>query len=273
MSDFDNNEEAVTSAFSSQAPVFDGLYQHNSIIGYKRERVRKHVERYLQPNSNILELNSGTGEDAIYFAQQGHTVKATDISTGMQQVAKEKIDRLLLGDKLTYELCSFTNLESLKKEGLYDHIFSNFAGLNCTDNLESVVNSFERLLQPGGYVTMVIMPGFCLWESLLLLKGKFETATRRWFTGKGAIAHIEGHYFTCTYYSAGTVKKYMGPKYELISLEGLCTIVPPSYIENFAEKHGNLFSWLKKKEDKYKSRWPWRNMGDYYLITFKKKHI
>ena len=80
------NEELAAVAFSKQAPIFDSIYSPNAIIEYKRKRVREHVERYLQTESNILELNSGTGEDAIYFSSVGHTVHATDISEGMQKV-------------------------------------------------------------------------------------------------------------------------------------------------------------------------------------------
>ncbi len=264
------NEQDAAIAFSSQAPVFDELYQDNPIIQYKRERVRNHVERYLQPGSLILELNSGTGEDASYFARHGHTIHATDISEGMQKVAREKIAMHHLDNKISYELCSFTDLKSLQNKGPYDYIFSNFAGLNCTEHLEQVLSSFEGLLKPGGCVTLVIMPGFCLWETLLLFRGKFRTATRRLFSGRGRTANIDGKYFTCSYYSASTVCRYMG-SFELLSLEGLCTLVPPSYMQHFAEKHSKLYSWLKRKEEKYKNKWPWRLIGDYYIITFKKK--
>jgi hypothetical protein len=53
----------------------------------------------------------------------------------------------------------------------------------------------------------------------------------------------------------------------------LCTLVPPSYIENFAEKHPRTFAILKRKEDKWKASWPWRSLGDYYIISFSKKSL
>jgi len=54
-------------------------------------------------------------------------------------------------------------------------------------------------------------------------------------------------------------------------LEGLCTLVPPSYIENFAEKHPRLYNFLQRKENSLKSKWPWKLIGDYYIITLKKR--
>src|SRR5262249_8199685 len=148
----------------------------------------------------ILELNAGTGEDAIYFARHGHSVHATDISQGMQEKLSEKILSASLTDKVTFELCSFTQLENLENKGPYDFIFSNFAGLNCTKELGKVLRSFSPLLDPGGIVTLVMLPKFCLWETLLFLKGRFGTAFRRFFATSGRRAHIEGEYFRCWYY-------------------------------------------------------------------------
>ena len=93
--------------------------------------------------------------------------------------------------------------------GPYDLIFSNFAGLNCTNELDKVLQSFDSLLKPGGIVTLVILPKFCLWEFLLLFKGKFKTAFRRFSGSKGAKAHIEGEYFRCWYYNPSFIRKHL----------------------------------------------------------------
>jgi ubiquinone/menaquinone biosynthesis C-methylase UbiE len=168
------HEQAVANAFSKQATHFDLLYNDKTIIQYKRKRVREHVEKFLPTASSILELNAGTGEDAIYFARLGHTIHATDIAAGMQEVAIKKIKEAELESAVSFELCSFTELEALHRRGPYDLIFSNFAGLNCTNELEKVLGSFSNLLKPGGLVTLVLLPRFCLWEFLLLFKGKFK---------------------------------------------------------------------------------------------------
>lgn len=265
------NEQQAAAAFSRQAAAFDKLYAGDTIIQYKRERVRKHVERFLKPNSRILELNSGTGEDATWFAKQGHAVHATDISAGMQQVLKNKIAAQQLEAKVTTETISFTQLENLEDQRTYDLVFSNFAGLNCTGELDKVLHSLSVLLNTGGIATLVILPKFCLWEFLLLFKGKFRTAFRRLFGSRGVTAHIEGEYFTCWYYNPSFVINHLKKEFDLLSVEGLCTLVPPSYMEGFAEKHPKLYTFLTTKEEKWKGKWPWKSIGDYYIISFRKK--
>ena len=264
-------EALAEDAFSRQSGIFDELYSRNTIINYKRSRVRAHLSAWLKPNSYILELNSGTGEDALYLANQGHCVHATDISTGMQQVLKQKVTAAGMDERVTTEICSFTHLQNLQAKGPYDAIFSNFGGLNCTGDLDEVLDSLPALLKPGGTATLVIIPGFCLWETLLVFKGKFKTAFRRWFSGKGRTAHIEGQYFTCWYYNAGYVIEQTENDFDVLSIEGLCTIVPPSYMEGFAEKHPATYARLKKWEDRLKGTWPWKFIGDYYIITLRKK--
>ena len=273
------NETETARAFSQQAAIFDTYDAGNAINQYKRRRVREHVLRYMAappvgggPEGAILELNAGTGIDAAYFAGKGYRVHATDIAEGMQEKLREKMRQQGLSHKVTTELCSFTALDTLRQRGPYDLIFSNFAGLNCTGELDKVLHSFAPLVKPGGQVTLVILPGFCLWETLLFLRGRWRTAFRRLISGsKGTQSHVEGHYFRCWYYSPSYVVRALKDSFDLLSVEGLCTIVPPSYIEHFAEKHPGAWRLLRKGEERWKQRWPWKSIGDYYIISFRKR--
>jgi ubiquinone/menaquinone biosynthesis C-methylase UbiE len=266
-----SNEQRVAVAFNSQSCIFDDLYSKNSIVHYKRTRVRDHLLKYLKPRSNILELNAGTGEDAIFLAQQGHHVHATDISAGMQKKLMEKTESHGLGGYVSNELCSYTALKELENPGPFDCIFSNFAGLNCTGDLNRVLDDFDNLLKPGGIAVLVLLPRFCFWESLFILRGKFKTATRRFFSSGGRKANIDGASFTCWYYSPGFIIRRLKDKFNLLEIEGLCTIVPPSYIEGFPEKYPKAYSYLCKAENRLKNKWPWKYIGDYYIISLRKK--
>jgi ubiquinone/menaquinone biosynthesis C-methylase UbiE len=263
------NEQNAAKAFSRQAPVFDGLYSNDTIINYKRQRVRQAALKHLPQNGNILELNCGTGEDALFFAQNGVRVHGTDLSTGMLSQFEQKT--AAFRDAISFEQCSYTELQTLQNKGPYDIIFSNFGGLNCTGELDKVLASLDKLLKPDGTATLVIISKFCLWETLLIFKGKFRTAFRRFFSSKGRKARVEGEYFKCWYYAPSYVINKLGPAFELAGLEGLCTIVPPSYIEGFAEKRPAIYRFLVKWEDKLKSAWPWKYWGDYYIISTRKK--
>jgi ubiquinone/menaquinone biosynthesis C-methylase UbiE len=264
-------EQKAAEAFNKQSAVFDAIYSPNLIIQYKRKRVREHVECFLPPVSNILELNAGTGEDAVYFASKGHHVHATDIAANMQEALVKKVNDSGFQENISVELCSFNNLPALKNKGPYDLIFSNFAGLNCTSELDKVLQSFSALLKPGGIATLVVMPAFCWWETLLALRGNLKLAFRRFNSKHGVKANVEGVSFTCWYYTPSFIAESVKNEFDVLSVEGLCTIVPPSYFENFPHKFPRFYKWLQKVENKLKDKWPWKNTGDYFIITLRKK--
>ncbi|SEM32950.1 Methyltransferase domain-containing protein [Chitinophaga rupis] len=265
------DEQQAATAFSKQSAIFDAIYTPNKIIQYKRARVRAQVERFLAPGSHILELNAGTGEDTVYFAAAGHHVHATDLAEGMLEKLAAKVKAHQLNDRVSVEKCSFNALPSLQHKGPYDLIFSNFAGLNCTGQLDQVLHSFGPLLKPKGQITLAILPPFCLWETLLALRGHFKTAFRRFNSKNGVTAYVEGVPFTCWYYKPSFITSTLQQDYEVLGLEGLCSIVPPSYLESFPDKLPRLYRFLMKLENRFKSRWPWKYIGDYYIITLRKK--
>jgi ubiquinone/menaquinone biosynthesis C-methylase UbiE len=265
------NEQDAANAFDRQAPVFDQLFLDDPIIRYKRARVRSHVLPFLKPASTILELNAGTGEDALYFAGFGHAVHATDLSEQMLMQLREKIRSKGMEHLVTHERCSFNHLDQLVQRGPYDHIFSNFAGLNCTDDLQQVLLSGAAFLKPGGMFHVVLMPPFCLWETMLLLKGNFRTATRRWLYARdGVPAKVEGKDFKCWYYSPSRIRRSLEETFLHIRTEGVCALVPPSYMKGFDRKYPILFSQLCKLENKLKNIWPWNSIGDYYIMSLQK---
>jgi ubiquinone/menaquinone biosynthesis C-methylase UbiE len=266
----DINEKQVEEAFTAQSAVFDKLYGNDSIIAYKRTRVRQHISSHIKPGSEILELNCGTGEDAFYFAMQGFRVHATDTSTGMlDELMKKKSARPESGS-ISMEQCSFTKLTHLKNKGPFDYVYSNFGGLNCTGDLNKVLTDLTPMIKPGGFLTLVIISKFCLWESLLIFKGMFRTAFRRFFSSDGRQAHVEGKNFKCWYYKPSFVVNALKSHFTTVSLEGLCTIVPPSYIEGFEKNHPLAFDYLCRQENKRKSAYPWKYIGDYFIITLQK---
>lgn len=258
--------QEVNAAFSKQSTHFDEDDSLNPILPLWRERIYQHVEKFLEPNSKILELNAGTGIDAIYFSRQGHQVHATDLSDGMISILKKKIDQHNLQDKVSTRQVSFENLTELK--GKFDFVFSNFGGLNCTDDLKKVTNHFQELLNPNGFVTFVVMPRACPWEWLWLFKGKFKSAFRR-FNSKGADSHLEGHYFTTYYFSLKQVKAAMGDKFKLMKVESLGCVSPPPSASNFVRDFPRLTKFLNRLDKNISGSSPFNRWGDHLIITLR----
>ena len=85
------SEQKVSEAFSKQSFVFDEIDKNNPINMHMRNVVRQHVLSLVKPNQQMLELNAGTGLDAVFFAEQGLHVHATDNAAGMIEQINKKI--------------------------------------------------------------------------------------------------------------------------------------------------------------------------------------
>lgn len=239
---------SINEAFSRQSEIFDEYEKGNETLKWMRSVTHNHVLKYLREHDQILELNAGTGIDAVYFSSKGFRIHCIDISEGMIKKLGEKVDSLNLNNLISYEILSFTELDKLRNKS-FDYIFSNFGGLNCSEDLSSLFTQFYKILKPGGRVSLVIIPPICPWEVGLLFKGKFKTAFRRLKKG-GVIANVEGISFPVYYYSVRDTIKALGTEFRIIDIQGLASISPPPYMENFPRRYPRLYKTLTSLDER-----------------------
>lgn len=255
-------------AFSRQAPVFDAVDRANVSIARMRAIARSAALQHMRSGERLLELNAGTGIDSVHFAEAGIHVLATDAAPGMLAELERKRSRR--SDlPLSVKACSFLELDTLEEKP-FDHVFSNFGGLNCTDRLDSVMLGLDRLLRPGGTCTLVIMPRFSPWELAALVKGRFGLALRRWKL-HGTAAHLEGRFFRCYYHSPRQVRRALGKGYRVIGQRALALLAPPPHVSGFPVNRPAVVNALHRFEESIAHAWPFRNWGDHYLITLRKQ--
>ncbi|MBK9415223.1 MAG: class I SAM-dependent methyltransferase [Bacteroidetes bacterium] len=262
-------QEGPARAFTKQSPSFDKIEDENLILQYMRKRIHDHCLRYFPANAKILELNCGTGIDAVFFSNYGMKTLATDVAPGMIHALNVKIKDLNLENSISTQLCSYTELPQFS-EGPFDVVFSDFGGLNCVSDLQPVVDGIKRNLMSGGIVTLVIMPKVCPWEILLALKGNFKVAFRR-FKKDGAQSHLEGEFFKTFYFSQTYIQKVFGEEFSMVKLEGLCSLVPPPYFEFFPKRLNATFKFLTKVENAVRFTYPFDRVADHFIITLRRK--
>jgi hypothetical protein len=258
--------EAVNKAFSKQSLHFDEEDQANIVLMDMRNQIYRHVAAYMQSGSYILELNAGTGIDALYFVSQGHRVHATDLSTGMVNQINNKISRRSLQDKLSSRQLSYDQLNEVTDKK-FDYVFSNFGGLNCIADLSQVTRHLPTLLNKAAYVTLVIMPPVCLWEWMGVLKGNRRSAFRRLKKG-GIRSHLEGEYFQTYYHSLMRIRSAFGPHFRFIKSEGLAALSPPPHRGDFPIKYPLLYKGLRYIDSLLRARFPFNRWADHIVVTF-----
>ena len=261
--------DTIAEAFSRTAAKYDSFAEDHPHLTRMRNKVYSHVMCYIPRGARVLELNAGTGTDAVELAQRGYCVHATDIAPGMLNRLQEKVSHLGLQNRISMEARSFLSLEDIPGAP-FDAVFSDLGGLNCVPNLTPVIQQLPNVLKPGGIVTWVLMPHICLWEIAEVFRGNFSLAFRRLSRDK-VRANLEGLSFDVYYFSARQVMRWFGKDFELLALEGLSVITPTAESKNFAKWHPHLYRTLNWLDDKLSPHWPWNGWGDFYMLTMRYK--
>ena len=257
--------DEVNRAFSAQAPKFDEYERSNPILEWMRGQVHRHLEEYIRPGDSILDINAGTGIDAIHFARKGHPVVAVDIAGGMIAELRRKAEASGVSHLIDARQASYTSLQSLHPMKVR-HVLSNFGGLNCIADLQPVADQLKPLLYPNGTVTLVIMPRICPWEILYAVKGKFPVAFRR-LRRNGILAHVEGSHFLTYYHPPAAVIGSFGTEFRVLRLRGLASLSPPPYMDAFPLRFPRAYRFLTGLDEKLAPYPPFNRWADHYILT------
>ena len=259
-------------AFDLYATAYDEHFTHSLIGKAQRDRVYKWLNPYLdQRRGPLLELNCGTGEDAVYISKKGIDVTACDISNGMIRVASQK-DK---DQKIRFIESSIQNIDTHIDQQKFTYVFSDFGGLNCLNEKEFHDLSRQCLswLNPGGYFIAVIMGRKCWWERFFYTwKGEKEKARRR-TAWDGVDTVIGESHFKTWYYAPHEIQNIFGDDYRLIEHRPIGLFVPPSYLEEWIVKRPGLFKCLSFLERIFGNWSSLCNYADHYLIVLQKKQI
>ena len=219
-------------AFTTLAADYDADFTYTKLGRLLRRRVWRRLRQSFSPGQHILELACGTGEDAAWLAGQGIQVTATDGSSEMIRIVREKALRQGHSDRIATQVLSLQSIaggETPFDDQRFDGAFSDFGGLNTIGDWYSLARGLARLVHPGGRLVLVPMGPLCPWEiGWHLLHGQPKQAFRR-FSGP-AQARIGENTIPIWYPSARRLQRDFRPWFKAISVESLGLWLPPSYL-------------------------------------------
>ncbi len=262
------------SPFDTLAETYDVDFTASAIGRLQRKRAWSFALPLLNDSARplrILEINCGTGYDAIKMAMLGHKVMATDASATMIKKAQEKINGLHNRAEVEFVVCAFDQLTNVFVNEKFDFIFSNFGGLNCINkaSLKQLGDHLSFLAKPGAQIFVVLLNRCCLWEILHYgMRGKFKTAFRRF---KSSVDFtVEDKTMPVYYYSLTQLKKIFSPFLKLTEKHPVGLFIPPSYLEKdfmtSTKRLSRLYNYERKFGYSFLS-----SFGDHYCAIFKKE--
>jgi SAM-dependent methyltransferase len=247
------------------AESYDSQFTATLIGTMMREAVWARCSARFPPGSRILEMNCGTGEDAVWLAKRGVNVLATDVSPAMLQIARRKA---AVGDAPTpvrFQCLAWEHLQSLD-EVPFDGLLSNFGGLNCVDDLHATARSMARTLRPGATAILCIMGPCVPWEWLWFLAQAQPSKAFRRLQPSGS----RWRGLTIRYPSIALVSKIFGPEFRRVRTSSLGALLPPPYAEKLLSRYPRLLTVLNRIERRLETVWPLPQLADHYVLELQR---
>lgn len=258
---------AASAAFDRMASSYDAVFTESAIGRAQRRVVWDALKRAFRAGDRVLELNCGTGEDALFLASRGISVIACDASAGMIEVAERRKSLQSSAGSVEVRVLRNEDLALLSTALCFDGVLSNFSGLNCVEYLPQVAANLGRLVKPGGSALICISTRVCLWEIAWYgARANFTKAFRR--VRGNTVAKLDGISVPVWYPTIRRMRQVFSPWFRLRSIRAVGLFVPPSYVESWARKHPHVLAALQAM-DRLFAAWPLlRGVGDHVLLEF-----
>ena len=262
-----------STAFDAFAADYDASFTETTLGRMLRRRVWEVLARHFHAGDHVLELACGTGEDAVWLAQQGVHVTATDGSPEMLHVARGKAEAAGVGDRVTFAVMDLTlhgtrSTQHSPPLGTFDGVLSDFGGINVIGDWRPLAARLAECVRPGGYLVLVPMGPVCPWEIIWhLAHVDIKTAIRR--LRPPATALIGGTRIPIWYPSARRLASDFAPWFRPTHTESLGLWLPPSYLGHLVDRFPRLFSVLSHLEQRTaRLTGGW---GDHYVMVLRRE--
>jgi len=257
-------------AFDSAAENYDSFDNKNEIMQWMRSVVHKIYLKEIKTGSKVLELNCGTGIDAVFLAEKNIRVFATDISPKMISIVKQKSAAANNKNIIGIETTSFDEISNIHETG-FDAVVSNFGGLNCINNFDKLSSDLSAKLKTGGKFIAVVMNKFCPWEMLYyILKLDFKSAFRR-LSKTGIYADLNGEKVLTYYYSPAEFGEKFSNNFKIDKIYALGYYTPPPYLIGIYRRLKPLVKIWMLMDELLKGLFPVNRFGDHFIIILSRK--
>jgi len=228
-------------ALDYDKPTLNEVYSYDELYDYVIDRIEWHyLEQYLPKNGAVLDAAGGTGRLAIPIALKGLNVTILDVSEGMLNVAKEKIKKAGLENRITLKKGDIHQIDY--PDDSFDFAFA--MGIEYCYDLEKVISELTRVLKPGCHLEFSVDSlFFVVWAFLneRNLEGALKVLHER--------KYIDEDDVYCWVYTPTQLRRMCeekGLQVEKIVGGGICTLIKDAkYREEIFENKKELEKLLK----------------------------
>jgi SAM-dependent methyltransferase len=244
---------------------YDSLFTATVIGTLMRKAVWARCADRFQADHKVLEMNCGTGEDALWLAHRGVQVLATDVSPAMLEVARNKLSSTLDSERVQFQLLAWEELAKLNA-GPFDGMLSNFGGLNCVSDLREAARALAAKLRPGAVAILCVMGPIVPWEwAWFFAQGQPAKGLRRLRRGGTEWSGIR-----VRYPSIARTREVFSPEFRMLRVSALGALLPPPYTEKRLGRFARVLAGLERVERRLETLWPLPWLSDHYLLELER---
>ena len=258
--------QQVESYYDEDAPGFDSRYWHNPVLQVIRQDFREEVKRHTY--RSMLEIGCGTGLDLLHFGEThpGVRIAGIDISVGMHQIAKDRIQREKLAN-VKVEKAGVDEVEALFGRNQFDMVYVFFGALNTVKDLRAAANALYRVVVPSGVLVLTFVNRHYIAGMLIeLLKLRFRSAFSRLKPDWGGYSPVRHLPSRC--YTPAEIKKAFHA-FELKKRKGYSILHPAWYYHRLNHLTRRFSRYLWKADMVLNKTLVWQ-FGEYTLFVFQK---
>jgi SAM-dependent methyltransferase len=253
--------------FDTLANTYDLDFSASPLARHLRARVHARLQAAFPPGTHTLELGCGTGDDALFMAQQGVHVLATDSSPQMLNATRRKTQHNANVTVAPLDLQALP--QGFAHEwSLFDGVYSNFGPLNCLTDWRLLAEWLAARMPAGGRALFGVMAPFCLWEvAWHAAHAEFRVAFRRLGRSSFQPAYETG-IIPIAYPSVRRLSADFAPYFRRVNVYPLGLLLPPSDVYGVIERRPLWLRRLIRWDDRLSRYGVLSNFADHYWIEF-----
>ena len=161
----------------------------------------RYIDRYIDPNTKVLDIGGGPGRYSLYLAEKGCDVTLLELSDANIAFAKERADEQVLQIKT---VCGDACFADTLVNGQYDHILLMGPLYHLPDEVDRIraIKAAMKLLKKGGMLYSAFISSFAAaWDYLARVPGAILDAEQEiYFTRMSKNEDFSGLSFAQTHF-------------------------------------------------------------------------
>ncbi len=269
--------KALEARFDRAAKVYDAAFgppsesgRGNALMGWLQDEFLAVVRHVVPERAGLLDIGSGTGNEALALAKSGYSVLGIDVSPAMVRQAQAKMAVYGMQRCATFHVLPAGFLGKLDERGPFQGAYSSLGTLNTEPNLSGFARDLHELLEPGAAFVAAVMSRHCLFETLRRLRrARISTPLNRAGEWQETRAGAGGVVAPVKYYTPDEFAAFFTPHFTVELVWAFPLWLPPVHLHELYNEDPAKYERLMGRERRMRGWRSMRGWGDHFLMVLR----